>query len=142
MANIVITLVIAFIFLAFAYMLRKSDKKDILQRETYNRTYATIDRMHNDGDFIRYYVSFDYNGVKVIAQTEDYKLKPNAIVLTGEIVEIGYCFLRNGTPYAVIFDDRLISVLECAPAFYKFMAIIGILLLFVAGGMFVARLLP
>ena len=102
MANIVISLVIAFILFASAYMLKASHKKDILREKTCKRTYAIITKIYVEASCSSYYVSFDYKGAQVNAWAGYYKkVNPKTVIRTGDAVEVGYYFAKNGTPQAI-----------------------------------------
>lgn len=140
MVKVVIVLIIAIVLLVIAYGLKAAHKNDILQMDNYKQTYATIERViFSDTGNAKYYVSFSENDNKITAQTDHYSSGTKSLN-PGERVKIGYFFTKNGTPRAVILDERVTPVSNSASGFYKFLAIVGILLLLAAVAMF-ARLM-
>lgn len=140
MVKIIIVFVIAIVFLAIAFRIKTAHKNESIQMGNYNQTYAAIERViFSDTGEVKYYVSFLDEENKIIAQTHYYSSKTKSLN-PGDEVKIGYFFNKRGTPRAVIFDERVIPVSNSVPGFYKFMTIVGILLLLIAVVMF-ARLM-
>ena len=71
------------------------------------------------------------NGNKITAQTDHYSSETKTLN-PGDEVKIGYFFTKNGAPRAVILDEHLTLVSNGVPGFYKFIAIVGLLLLIAA----------
>lgn len=135
MVKTFIVFVIAIVFLVIAFMTRAAFRNEILQMGNYKRTQAIIDRVvFSDTGNAKYYVSFEEDGNVILAETNHYSSEIKSLN-PGDEVKIGYYFIKRGTPRAVIYDERLIPVSNSVPWFYRFMTIVGILLLFAAAAM-------
>ena len=75
------------------------------------------------------------NGHKITAQTEYYSSKTKSLN-PGDEVKIGYFFTKHGLARAFIFDERVVPVSNAIPKYYRFFAIIGVLMLLVAVAIF------
>lgn len=136
MVKIVIVFVIAIALFVIAFMMKVAHKNEGVQMDNCKQTYATIDRViFSDTGNAKYYVSFSENGNKIIAQTDHYSSGTKSLN-PGDGVKIEYFFTKNGAPRAVILDERLTPVSNSVSGFYKFLTIVGILLLFAAVAMF------
>ena len=136
MAKTIIVFVIAIIFLLIAFLIKSSHQKESTQIENSKRTIATIDQtIYSDTGEVMYYVSFVDNGRTVTAQTDYYSSKTKSLN-PGDQVKIGYFYIQGKTAHAVIFDDRVIPVAASDSSIYKFLTLVGILLLLVAVIMF------
>lgn len=136
MVKIVIIFVIAIVLLVIAFGIRASQKNEKSQIDNYQQTYATIDRViFSDTGNAKYYVTFTENGNEITAQTDHYSSKTKSLN-PGDKVKIGYFIAKNGAYRAVIIDERLIPVSSSVPGYYKFLTIVGLLLLLVAAVMF------
>lgn len=132
MIKYVMVFVISIFFLAISFIIKLSYKKEKLQIENYKRTSATIDRViWSDTGNAKYYVSFLDNGNSITAQTDYYSSETKSLN-PGDEVKIGYFFIKDKIPRAVIFDERVIPVSNSVPRFYKLLTIIGILLFLTA----------
>lgn len=135
-AKTIIVFIIAIIFLVIAFVIKIAHQKERAQIENCMQTYATIDRkIYSDTGEVKYYVSFVDNGRTIMAQTDYYSSETKSLDLKDE-VKIGYFFIRENTAHAVILDDRVVPVSNSDSTIYKFIALIGILLLLVAVAMF------
>lgn len=137
MVKTVMVFVIAIIFLLIAFLIRSAHQRENTQIENSKHTIATIDQtIYSDTGEVMYYVSFMENGRTIIAQTDYYSSETKSLN-PGDQVKIGYFYIQGKTAHAVIFDDRVIPVSDSDSSIYKFMTIVGILLLLVAAAMFV-----
>ncbi len=128
-----IAIIVGFISFVFACAFRAIHKREVSQKSNLQATNATVEQIYNHNDnSLEYHVSFDHDGTRVTAKAGRYCPKQEAKVCAGETVEIGYYFLRNGTPRAIIFDNRLIPVSEIIPRCCKVMAAIWIICLCLA----------
>lgn len=140
MVKIVIVFVIAVVLLVIAFVVKAAQKNEGLQMDNCKQTYATIDRViFSDTGNAKYYVSFSEKGNRITAQTDHYSSETKSLN-PGDEVKIGYFFTKNGAPRAVILDGRLMPVSNSVSGFYKFLIIIGILILLVAAAMFAKEL--
>lgn len=130
--KIIIVFVIAIVLLVIAFRIKSAIQNDSSQMDNYKQTLATVDRViFSDTGNAKYYVTFTENGKRVTAQTDHYSSKTKSLN-PGDEVKIGYFYAKNGAPRAVIFDKRLIPLTNSALSLYKFLTIIGILLLLIA----------
>lgn len=137
MVKIVIVFVIAIVLLVVAFRMKGALQSNNSQMDNYKQTFATIDRViFSDTGNVKYYVTFMENGNKITAQTDHYSSKTKSLN-PGDEVTIGYFFAKNGAPRAVILDESVVPVSNAVPSYYKFVAIIGLLLILVAVAMLV-----
>lgn len=137
MVKLIIILVIAVALLVVAFRMKTALQNDSSKMDNYKQTFATIERViFSDTGNAKYYVTFSENGNKITAQTDHYSSNTKSLN-PGDEVKIGYFFAKNGAPRAVILDERLIPVSNSVPGYYKFIAVIGILLLLVAVAMYI-----
>lgn len=137
MVKIIIVFVIAIVLLVVAFRMKFALQNDSLQMDNYKQAFATIDRViFSDIGNAKYYVTFTENGNKITAQTDHYSSKTKSLN-PGDEVKIGYFFAKNGSPRAVILDENVVPVSNAVPGYYKFVAIIGLLLLIVAVALFI-----
>lgn len=137
MVKSIIVFVIAVVLLMVAFRMKAALQSNNSQMNKYKQTFATIDRVifSNTGN-AKYYVTFMENGNKITAQTDHYSSNTKSLN-PGDEVKIGYFFIKNGTPRAVILDERVVPVSNAVSGYYKFVAVIGLLLILVAVTMFV-----
>ena len=136
MVKTIIVFVIAISLLVIAFRMKAAHKNEDLKMDNFKQTYATVDRViFSDTGNAKYYVSFLENGEMITAQTDHYSSETKSLN-PGDKVKIGYFFAKNGAPRAVILDERLIPVTNSVSSFYKFLTIIGIVLLLGAVAMF------
>lgn len=137
MVKSVIVFVIAIVLLVVAFRMKAALQSNNSQTDNYKQTFATIDRViFSDTGNAKYYVTFMENGNKITTQTDHYSSKTKSLN-PGDEVKIGYFFAKNGTPRAVILDESVVPVSNAVPGYYKFVAVIGLLLILVAAAMFV-----
>lgn len=137
MVKAIITFVIAIIFLLIAFIIKSAHQKESTQIENSKQTVATVNQtIYSDTGEVMYYISFIENGRSIIAQTDYYSSETKSLN-PGEQVKISYFYINEKTVHAIIYDDRVIQVSNSDSSVYKFMIIVGILLLLVAATMFV-----
>ncbi len=133
----VIIFVIAIALLVIASIMKAVLQSDLSHKSNYKQTFAIIDRViFSDTGNAKYYVAFTENGNKITAQTDHYSSETKSLN-PGDEVKIGYYFTKNGIPRAVILDERVVPVSNAVFGYCKFIAVIGLLLIFVAVVMFV-----
>lgn len=132
MVKIGIILVIAIVLLVVSFKMKTALQDESSQMDNYKQTFAIIDKViFSDTGNAKYYVTFIENGNKITAQTDHYSSETKTLN-PGDEVKIGYFFTKNGAPRAVILDEHLTLVSNGVPGFYKFIAIVGLLLLIAA----------
>ena len=105
-----IILGIGIIFIMAAICERNRSVHEKERRKGYKRTNALIDRViYSDSGNVKYYVSYEKDGEKILAQTDHYSASTKSLK-PGDTVEIGCYYTKDGTPRAVIFDNRIIPV--------------------------------
>lgn len=132
MIKCVIIFAISFIFFLISAKFRKLEKDEKLEKQTYKKALATIDKViYSETGNVKYYVSFSENGEKIVAQTDHYSAETKSLN-PGDKVNIGYYFTKQKSPRAVIYDERLIPCSNSVHGFCKLLNIVGILLLIIA----------
>lgn len=135
MVKAIITFVIAIIILLIAFIIKSAHQKERTQIENSKQTIATIDQtIYSDTGEVMYYISFIENGMTIVAQT-DYYTSETKSLNPGDQVKISYFYINEKTVHAVILDDRVIPVSDSDLSVYRFMIIVGILLLLIAATM-------
>ena len=125
MVKIGIIFVIAIVLLVVSFKMKTALQDESSQMDNYKQTFAIIDKViFSDTGNAKYYV-------KITAQTDHYSSETKTLN-PGDEVKIGYFFTKNGAPRAVILDEHLTLVSNGVPGFYKFIAIVGLLLLIAA----------